>query len=96
MIVLFLVISFFLSIFIVSKLDINFLNNTILFTASFYLFFGSLRDLIINKFKKYITVSIQKVVRNFELVKFHVQKTAYQYLNIKYKLKNNILIIKNS
>ncbi len=49
--VLFLIISFFLSIFIVSKLDINFLNNTILFTASFYLFFGSLRDLIINKFK---------------------------------------------
>ncbi len=49
--IIFLIISFFLSLLIINKLDINFLKNTILVTAAFYLFFGSLRDLIINKFK---------------------------------------------
>ena len=48
---IFLVISFFLSALIIKKLNINFLINTILVTSAFYLFFITLRDFVIKKFK---------------------------------------------
>ena len=48
---IFLVISFFLSVLIIKKLNINFLINTILVTSAFYLFFITLRDFVIKKFK---------------------------------------------
>ena len=48
---IFLVISFFLSALIIKKLNINFLINTILITSAFYLFFITLRDFVIKKFK---------------------------------------------
>ena len=48
---LFFLISLLLSVFIIRKLEINFLLNTILVTSAFYLFFISLRDFFITKFK---------------------------------------------
>ena len=49
--ILFLVASFLLSIFIVKSLNSEFLLNTILVTSAFYLFFISLRDFFLQKFK---------------------------------------------
>ena len=49
--ILFLFISLLLSLFIIKNLDVNFLLNTVLVTAAFYLFFITLRDFFINKFK---------------------------------------------
>ena len=49
--ILFLVISLIISILIVKNFDKNFLINTILVTSAFYLFFLSLKDLLIKKFK---------------------------------------------
>ena len=49
--VLFLIISFSLSVLIIKNLDINFLMNTILVTSAFYLFFISLRDFFVKKMK---------------------------------------------
>jgi len=49
--ILFLLISLLLSIFIIKSLNINFLLNTILVTSAFYLFFITLRDFFIKKFK---------------------------------------------
>ena len=48
---LFFLISLLLSVFIIRKLEINFLLNTILVTSAFYLFFISLRDFFIKKLK---------------------------------------------
>jgi cytochrome c-type biogenesis protein CcmF len=42
--ILFLIISFLLSLFIIKKLNINFLINTVLVTAAFFLFFVTLQD----------------------------------------------------
>ena len=47
----FLGISIFLSVFIVKNLEINFLINTILFSSAFYLFFTTLRDFLLKRFK---------------------------------------------
>tara|TARA_B100001063_G_C16681908_1_gene512225 strand:- start:372 stop:1037 length:666 start_codon:yes stop_codon:yes gene_type:complete len=49
--ILFLIVSILLSAFIIKNFNINFLINTILLTAAFYLFFITLRDLFIKKFK---------------------------------------------
>ena len=49
--VLFFIISFLLSFLIVKNLNVNFLLNTVLISASFYLFFLTLRDLLLNKSK---------------------------------------------
>ncbi len=49
--ILFFIISFLLSIFIIKILNINFLLNTILVTSAFYLFFITLRDFFTKKFK---------------------------------------------
>ena len=49
--ILFLVVSFLLSIFIVKSLNSEFLLNTILVTSAFYLFFISLRDFFLQKSK---------------------------------------------
>ncbi|MDC3036217.1 heme lyase CcmF/NrfE family subunit [Candidatus Pelagibacter sp.] len=49
--ILFFVISLVLSILIVRNLDINFLYNTILITAAFYLFFVTLRDFFHKKYR---------------------------------------------
>ena len=51
--VLFLLISFSLSAFIVKILNINFLLNTILFTSAFYLFFSTSRDFFVNKLRSF-------------------------------------------
>ena len=48
---LFLIISFFISALIVKKFNVNFLVNTILMTSAFYLFFSTLRDFFISKLK---------------------------------------------
>ena len=48
---LFFVISLLLSFFIVKKLNISFLINTILLTSAFYLFIVTLSDLIVKKLK---------------------------------------------
>ena len=42
--ILFFVISFLLSVFIIKNLNINFLMNTVLLTSAFYLFFTTSRD----------------------------------------------------
>ncbi len=47
---LFLIISFLISGFIVKSLNVDFLINTVLIGSAFYLFFNTLRDLIIRKF----------------------------------------------
>ncbi len=47
----FLIISILLSLFIIKSFNINFLVNTILITAAFYLFFITLKDFFIKKFK---------------------------------------------
>ncbi len=49
--ILFLVVSFSLSIFILKKLNISFLINSILLTAAFYLFFITVKDFFSKKFK---------------------------------------------
>ena len=49
--ILFFIISFLLSIFIIKILNINFLLNTILVSSAFYLFFITLRDFFTKKFK---------------------------------------------
>ena len=49
--ILFLIISFLLSIFIIKNLNINFLTNTILLSSAFYLFFTTSRDLFFKKFE---------------------------------------------
>ncbi len=49
--VLFFIISLILSILIIRNLDINFLYNTILITAAFYLFFITLRDFFHKKYR---------------------------------------------
>ena len=49
--ILFLIISFLLSFLIIKNLNISFLINTILLTSAFYLFFITLRDFFIKKFK---------------------------------------------
>ena len=49
--ILFLIISFLLSILIIKNLNINFLTNTILVTSAFYLFFITLRDFFLKKFE---------------------------------------------
>ena len=49
--ILFLIVSFLLSILIVKSFNINFLVNTILISSAFYLFFVTLRDFFIRKFK---------------------------------------------
>ena len=48
---LFFIISLLLSVIIVKSFKINFLLNTVLVTAAFYLFFITLRDFFIEKFK---------------------------------------------
>ena len=47
---LFLIVSLILSIFIVKNFKIDFLLNTILITSAFFLFFVTLRDLIVRQF----------------------------------------------
>ncbi len=47
--IFFLVISFLLSILIVKNLNVAFLINTVLITSALFLFFNTLRDLILNK-----------------------------------------------
>ena len=49
--ILFFVISLILSVLIIRNLDINFLYNTILITAAFYLFFITLRDFFHKKYR---------------------------------------------
>ena len=49
--VLFLFISFFISLIIMKNLDVNFLINSILLTSSFYLFFITLRDFFIKGYQ---------------------------------------------
>ena len=49
--ILFLIISLFLSIFIVQNFKIEFLLNTILITFAFYLFFITVRDFVSKKYK---------------------------------------------
>ena len=49
--IIFFVISFFLSVLILKSFDTNFLVNTILITSAFYLFFITLRDFLTNKFE---------------------------------------------
>ena len=49
--ILFFVVSLFLSIFIIKILGVKFLLNTILITPAFYLFFVTIRDFIFAKFK---------------------------------------------
>ena len=49
--IIFLVISFLLSVIIIKSFDTNFLVNTILITSAFYLFFITLRDFFTNKFE---------------------------------------------
>jgi cytochrome c-type biogenesis protein CcmF len=48
--VLFLIISFLLSVIVIKNFNVNFLINTILVTSSFYLFFITLRDFFIKGF----------------------------------------------
>ena len=50
-IVIFFIISLILSISITRNLDSSFLINTVLIASAFYLFFITLRDFVINKFK---------------------------------------------
>jgi cytochrome c-type biogenesis protein CcmF len=47
----FLIISFFLSLVIIKSLSINFLINSVLVTSAFFLFFNTMRDFFITKFK---------------------------------------------
>ena len=49
--IIFLVISFLLSLVIIKNFNINFLLNTILVTSAFYLFFITLKDFFTKKFK---------------------------------------------
>ena len=49
--ILFLMISFLLSVLIIKNLDINFLINTILVASAFYLFFITLRDFFVKGLK---------------------------------------------
>ncbi len=49
--ILFFIISLILSVLIIRNLDINFLYNTILITAAFYLFFITLRDFFQRKYR---------------------------------------------
>ena len=49
--ILFFIISFLLSVFIVKNLNINFLLNTVLVTSALYLFFITIRNFFTNKFK---------------------------------------------
>ena len=49
--ILFFIISLILSVLIIRNLDINFLYNTILITAAFYLFFITLRDFFHKKYR---------------------------------------------
>ena len=49
--IIFFIISLFLSISITQNLNSSFLINTVLITSAFYLFFITLRDFVINKFK---------------------------------------------
>ena len=49
--IIFLVISFLLSVIIIKSFDTNFLVNTILITSAFYLFFITLKDFFTNKFE---------------------------------------------
>jgi len=48
---IFLIISFLLSVLIIKKLNVNFLINTILVTSAFYLFFITSRDFFIKKLR---------------------------------------------
>ena len=48
--ILFLIISFLLSVLIIRNLNINFLINTILVTSAFYLFFITMRDFFVKGF----------------------------------------------
>ena len=47
----FFVISTFLSVFIIKQLNVNFLVNTVLVTSAFFLFFITIRDFFLQKFK---------------------------------------------
>ena len=49
--ILFFIVSFLLSLFIIKKLDINFLINTVLVTSAFFLFFITLKDFFRVKFR---------------------------------------------
>ena len=49
--IIFLIISIFLSFLIVKNLEINFLINTILFSSAFYLFFITVRDFLFKRLK---------------------------------------------
>ncbi len=49
--IIFLIISFLLSALIIKQFDINFLINTILVSSAFFLFFSTLREFLIKKFK---------------------------------------------
>ncbi len=49
--ILFFILSLFLSVFITTILGVNFLLNTILITPAFYLFFITMRDFLLMKFK---------------------------------------------
>ncbi len=49
--IVFLIISFLLSIFIVRNLNVSFLINTILVSSAFFLFFVTIKDLLVMKFK---------------------------------------------
>ncbi len=49
--ILFFILSLFLSVFITTILGVNFLLNTILITPAFYLFFITMRDFFLKKFK---------------------------------------------
>ena len=51
--ILFLIISFLLSVFIIKNSNVNFLINTILITSAFYLFFVTLRDFFIKQIKNF-------------------------------------------
>ena len=51
--ILLFMVSLLLSVVVVQKLNIEFLTNTILITFSFYLFFITIRDFIIKKYKNF-------------------------------------------
>lgn len=49
--IIFLIISFLLSVFIIKQFDINFLINTILIASAFLLFFSTFREFFVKKFR---------------------------------------------
>tara|TARA_B100000963_G_scaffold357261_1_gene379017 strand:- start:2017 stop:2685 length:669 start_codon:yes stop_codon:yes gene_type:complete len=51
--ILFFIISLILSILITRNLNVNFLYNTILITSAFYLFFITIRDFFLKKYKNF-------------------------------------------